>query len=944
MKGFLILLVTAIVVCVGNRTQGVHKHRHGKTGHKPERDTGSITLKPGTAKNKLFPGYGTNFRYIGEVKNGLDRVTVVTSIPIPKYSDIEIRPTVFNNCTEDLWRHGARTRGYPQHETYIKCNKVLAQARFYQSQQEELQFLLRQLLTHDLYSVLPELNQTPSMYNYESRKNNRPAELPNPHRMKFTDETVNNTAQTRGRRGFGSILVKAIPGLITLAIESVSSYIKGKQQQRINSAVEELRSDENKIKNDLKQYRNELLMYGRYNLKSLRGIIDTINALHDKQTYFERAVKQKDFNSRKSDMDAVNYNFEVMMYLKNVREEHVVSYRETVKAARDLLNGIAIVTQGRLPRALICDNQLREILGKVDAMVKRNYPDYVLAAKHISHYRDMKMVTFSVDQQAHSLILTFPAFIKNYKQPPLSLYEVETVPVPIIDKNVKADSYSQVRIEKSYIAAGTDYYIQLRISELLMCKSIRHIYYCEELFVIKHKSRHSCVSAIFYNLGPTTVTKNCRFDYYYNITVPPVIPDGGRDVLLANGPRSLKCSSVNGGLAKPAPENTYAVVNREFLCDCQLDLEHASVLRQLSSCSKSSSSKMHMKFTISLAFWEMFKKRSPNSASNIQPQYAEEVQTFSVDLYDIQIGKLDQPIDLERFMETMDTNGQKISTVEEREAEQPMQKIMPRWLNNVLVMTCTAMTTVLMIIILVLLAKHFKMKALVSMLAIQTVPPPAEAVNLTAATMSAMIAPDPAIGTKVVCAYPVAVIWQNILGYLVLIYAITQFFRPVTWCKGYKYNKKCALYIFVYDEDHERYSPLKIMSLKGQMHNYRMKYTGEGISLTLVRSWTYDTMTISWGGVQVMDKSDPINLPATVTVALRHKIMTRRIAQQLGEVQYMLKQGSSWHDITDYYRARKKAVNLRVESGDRGVTSSPKKVRKEKSHKQTKVQEEPVEV
>ena len=139
-----------------------------------------------------------------------------------------------------------------------------------------------------------------------------------------------------------------------------------------------------------------------------------------------------------------------------------------------------------------------------------------------------------------------------------------------------------------------------------------------------------------------------------------------------------------------------------------------------------------------------------------------------------------------------------------REANQPMQKIMPRWLNNVLVITCTAMITVLMIIILVLLAKHFKMKALVSMLAIQTVPLLVESVNLTTAMMSAMIAPDPAIGTKVVCAYPVAVIWQNILGYLVLAYDITQVFRPITWCKGYKYNKKCALYIFVYDEDHER--------------------------------------------------------------------------------------------------------------------------------------------
>ena len=201
-----------------------------------------------------------------------------------------------------------------------------------------------------------------------------------------------------------------------------------------------------------------------------------------------------------------------------------------------------------------------------------------------------------------------------------------------------------------------------------MCKSIRHIYYCEELFVIKHKIRHSCVTVTFYNLGPATITKNCKFDYYYNTTVPPVILDGGRDVLLANfhGPRSLKCSSVNGGLAKPAQEHKYAVVNREFLCDCQLDLEHASVLRQLSSCSKGSSSKMHMKFTINLAFWEMFKKRNSNGASNIQPQYTEEVQTFSVDLFDPQIKELDQPVDLENFIETMGTDGQRIPTPGER--------------------------------------------------------------------------------------------------------------------------------------------------------------------------------------------------------------------------------------------------------------------------------------
>ena len=197
--------------------------------------------------------------------------------------------------------------------------------------------MLRQLLTHDLYLVLPELNQTPSLYNQGPVDITELNDRSDPYETKFTAKSVNDTAQIRGRRGFGSILAKAIPGLITLAIESVSSYIKGKQQQRINTAVGELRTDDNKIRNDLKQYRNELLMYGRYNLNSLKGVIKTINALHDKQTYFERAVKQKDFNFRKSDMDAVNYNFEVMMYMKNVRREHAVFVLS--KKLKDTENG-----------------------------------------------------------------------------------------------------------------------------------------------------------------------------------------------------------------------------------------------------------------------------------------------------------------------------------------------------------------------------------------------------------------------------------------------------------------------------------------------------------------------------------------------------------------------------------------------------------------------------
>ena len=98
-------------------------------------------------------------------------------------------------------------------------------------------------------------------------------------------------------------------------------------------------------------------------------------------------------------------------------------------------------------------------------MVKKQDPDYELAATHISHYHDMKMVIFAVDQETHSLIVVFPAFIKDYKQPPLALFEIESVPVPIKDKNKQVDSYSQVVVEKPYIAAGKDYYIQLHMTD-----------------------------------------------------------------------------------------------------------------------------------------------------------------------------------------------------------------------------------------------------------------------------------------------------------------------------------------------------------------------------------------------------------------------------------------------------------------------------------------------
>ena len=428
----------------------------------------------------------------------------------------------------------------------------------------------------------------------------------------------------------GAVILSAIPGLITLAVESLNSWIKGKQNNQIGNAITIMRRSSFEIKNELRQYRDDFVMCGKYTAVSLNDVIKTVNALHQKNTRLERLVIDHKFGKVSDVMATINYNFELQLFMEQAQEEHIAQFRQMKQAGKDLLDSIAILNQQRLPRGLFSDDRLRQILSEVEIMVKKQYPDYELAATHISHYCDMKMVTFAVDQQTHSLIVVFPAFIKDYKQPPLALFEIESVPVPIWDKNKLADSFSQVVIEKRYIAAGKDYYIQLHMTELAMCKNIQYIYYCEELFVVKHKSKHSCASAIFYNLGSSVVTENCKFHYMYNATIPPVILDGGKEVLLANfyGQRLLKCASQNGGLAKPIPEHTYVVIQREFLCNCQLDLKQVSVLRRLNACSGSKPQNLVMKFIVKLAFWEMLKKRHAQLSEKVQRKVDFVEQTF----------------------------------------------------------------------------------------------------------------------------------------------------------------------------------------------------------------------------------------------------------------------------------------------------------------------------
>ena len=125
-----------------------------------------------------------------------------------------------------------------------------------------------------------------------------------------------------------------------------------------------------------------------------------------------------------------------------------------------------VLSKGYLPITLLSPLKLNIILQNVREAVQIKNRDYDLVMKRLYHYYDMKLVTFGINDQ-RNLIIQFPVFVHLHNQHHLML---ETVPVPIMDENEKAQSYTYLQVRRPYIASNSDTYNSLRIQELETCK------------------------------------------------------------------------------------------------------------------------------------------------------------------------------------------------------------------------------------------------------------------------------------------------------------------------------------------------------------------------------------------------------------------------------------------------------------------------------------------
>ena len=82
------------------------------------------------------------------------------------------------------------------------------------------------------------------------------------------------------------------------------------------------------------------------------------------------------------------------------------------------------------------------------------------------------------------------------------------------------------------MAINRENYIPLDERQLRLCNKMEATYYCENSYVLRHRSEHTCESAIYYRTDPKTIIKHCRAMFASRQNFPPKVLDAGETMVL----------------------------------------------------------------------------------------------------------------------------------------------------------------------------------------------------------------------------------------------------------------------------------------------------------------------------------------------------------------------------------------------------------------------------
>ena len=470
------------------------------------------------------------------------------------------------------------------------------------------------------------------------------------------------------------------------------------------------------------------------------------------------------------------------------------------------------------------------------------------------------------------------------------MYQIETVSVPILDENEQTQSYTELKIEKPYIALNEETYIMLHVQELKMCKKIGYEYYCEELFVVKSKTRYSCASTIYINLESDVIKANCEFLYYYNKTdIKPTILDDGFQIILANWPsyRKIMCSH-NNNIPLNIPGHPYILMNRSILCNCDVEAESNFLLESLAACEGSETkTDLEMYFTINLAFVNYFDDIMEELGIPVSQNWTtqEQILPLLIETFEINPNLLNTPKTL-RDLAVQYQNKKNILSKKEQELENPEETLkfksfLNSFLADVLLFTAALIILIVTLVIIYVMYRQSRLKALVTNIAMQQI----KAIEAT--DMSDMLC---------TCKTQWYIMGMLIIITLGMLYLVTNKIRKSSFFKGHLFSNNTKILLIV--SNTHSYIPIKLCRVARSIHLFRIRGRLNPENVKLKNNWIWDVLETDWSNVSITLNDNEIDLPSSVIIPFKEIYRARGLLRKHLLLFYiMLKQGKTWFSL-----------------------------------------------
>ena len=229
-------------------------------------------------------------------------------------------------------------------------------------------------------------------------------------------------------------------------------------------------------------------------------------------------------------------------------------------------NGLGYGTVHRIlePRTLA------RYLEAVEDDLEETAPAFEPVFTNVYQYYCNSLISFT--NIIDDLLLQLPILIKLKVQVPMSLFSIETAPVPLDVETYLGEKreYTQIIPETELIALTENNYIPLTQAQISLCAKIGYMYYCEYAHLLKKRTEHTCMSAIYYDQGRNIKVKQCKTIVTFDTIPESKILDAGDLLILSNlqKPWTIACKDISRVFE--IEYSTYRILNRSELCECSL--------------------------------------------------------------------------------------------------------------------------------------------------------------------------------------------------------------------------------------------------------------------------------------------------------------------------------------------------------------------------------------